>query len=80
MISTQMKLEQDVLDALLISMTMKFKIVMWPDNENPEFIRINQKKIQKDSYVVSTGDKVIIIFDDSGNNKLFEYKTLNDYV
>ena len=75
-----MKLEQDILDALLISMTMKFKIVMWPDNENPEFTRINQKKIQKDSYVVSTGDKVIIIFDDSRNNKLFEYKTLNDSV
>ena len=75
-----MKLEQDILDALLISMNMKFKIVMWSDNENPEFIRINQKKIQKDSYVVSTGDKVIIIFDDSGNNKLFEYKTLNDSV
>ena len=61
-------------------MTMKFKIVMWPDNENPEFTRINQKKIQKDDYVVSTGDKVIIIFNDSGNNKLFEYKTLNDSV
>jgi len=57
----------------------KFKIVTWPENDNPEVTKINRKRKQKDSYVVSSGDKVVIIFDDSDNKKLFEYKTVNDY-
>merc|ERR1712238_223262 len=51
----------------------------WPENDNPEVTKINRKRKQKDSYVVSSGDKVVIIFDDSDNKKLFEYKTVNDY-
>ena len=47
---------------------------------NPEVIQINRKKIQINSYVVSVGDEMVIIFDDSDNNKPFEYKTVNDYV
>jgi len=58
---------------------MKFKVVTWPENDNPEVTKINRKRKQKDSYVVSSGDKVVIIFDDSDNKTLFEYKTVNDY-
>ena len=47
---------------------------------NPEVIQINRKKIQLNSYVVSAGDEMVIIFDDSDNNKLFEYTTVNDCV
>ena len=37
-----------------------------------------EKKRQKDSYVVSARDKVVIIVDDSDNKNLFDYRTKNE--
>ena len=37
-----------------------------------------EKKRQKDSYVVSARDKVVIIVDDSDDKKLFDYRTKNE--